>query len=224
MPCASPHSEGRATRGVSKNAPVGAAGPAAVLRDAPSALLWTRRGMAGSDPWMQIALRGGRRYHRGLARARSADDRLLDLHHEEEDHAAEDEPRPDAKWQRLGLEHGLQRRRVGVEELEHNDRADAHRQIAIAEMGHWRQRRVDLEPAVQEIKDLPDDQSVDGGGARARVGRALRLYPEERPKREGERQRADEDDAPDAEGVEDLTIDHARRPQHHVKLVRLERD
>ncbi len=49
-----PHSEGRATRGVSKNGPVGAAGPRAVLRDAPSALLRTRRRLAGAYAWMQM--------------------------------------------------------------------------------------------------------------------------------------------------------------------------
>ena len=41
--CSSPHSEGRAKRGVSKNGPVSATAPRAVLRDAPSALLRTRR-------------------------------------------------------------------------------------------------------------------------------------------------------------------------------------
>src|SRR5277367_2386121 len=47
------------------------------------------------------------RFGRGLARTHRADDRLLGLDDEEEDEAAKEEPRPDAKRHALGLEQGL---------------------------------------------------------------------------------------------------------------------
>ena len=125
--------------------------------------------------------RGRCRFGRGFTRTHGADDRLLGLDDEEEDEAAEEEPRPDAKRHALGLEQGLQRRRVGVEKLQDHDRADPSREIWVPEMRHRRQRRFDLEPAVQEIEDLADHQRIDRDRARERVGSILRFHPEERP-------------------------------------------
>ena len=139
------------------------------------------------------------------------------LDDEEEDQARQRQPRPDAKRHRLGLEHGLQRRRVGVEELQHDDRADPHRQIAVAEMGHRRQRRVDLEPAVQQIKDLTDADALTA---------AVRASGSDAPcdfiQKNAQSVRTSSN-APTKttrhtpKAVEDRTIDHARRPQHHVE-------
>src|SRR5580692_6521215 len=114
LPLLIPHSEGRAARGVSTNGPVGAAGPSG-----PSFETRLRRSSArgrvcqsdcsrarrrGQRPRLQS--RHGR-LDRRFARTHPADDRLLDLHHEEEDQAAKDEPRPHAERQRLGFEHVL---------------------------------------------------------------------------------------------------------------------
>ena len=71
---------------------------------------------------------------RGAPGSKRADNRLFDLHDEEEYQAPEKEPWPNVKWHGLGLKQTLQRRRVGIKQLQDRDRADARRQVLVAEM------------------------------------------------------------------------------------------
>ena len=119
----------------------------------------------------------------------------------------------------------LQRRRVGEQQLQDHDRADAERQVLVAEMRLERQRRVQQVAAVQQIEDLADRDRVD----RDRPGELRPTRPATSSRRtptecKREQRQADEDDAPDPEAGQDRTVDRARRPLHDVELVRLEGD
>ena len=88
--------------------------------------------------------------------APGANDELLRLHDEEEHQAAQEQPGPNPKRDGFVLEESLQRRRVGEQQLQDHDRADAERQILVAEMRLQGQRRVQQVAAVEQVEDLAD--------------------------------------------------------------------
>src|SRR5215467_82967 len=89
------------------------------------------------DEDMREAAASSSRLQRGdrsVQGARRTDDELLRLHNEEEHQSTQEKPRPDPKRDRLVVEQSLQRRRISEQELQHYDRADAERQVLVAEM------------------------------------------------------------------------------------------
>ena len=157
-------------------------------------------------------------------RRRRADDDLFRLHDEEKDKPARDEPWPDAKRDRLVAEHRLERPGVGEQQLQDDDREDAVGQIFVAQMRFQRQRRVDEVAAVQQVEDLSDRDRIDCDRPGELVRGAFGLHPEECEQRVDQKRKTDEDDAPDAEAGHDGAVHRARRPLHHVDLMRFEAD
>src|SRR5262249_15357687 len=81
------------------------------------------------------------------------------------------QPRPDPERDRFIVKQTLQRRRIGKQNLQDNDRSDTERQVLVAKMSLERKRRVEQVTAVQQIKHLANRKKLDRGRT-GRYGRA----------------------------------------------------
>ena len=71
---------------------------------------------------------------------------------EEEHHAARDQQRPDPQRNGFIVEQPLERRRVGEQQLQRDDRADAERKLAVAQVRFRGQRGVEQVAAVEQVE------------------------------------------------------------------------
>src|SRR5262245_42266464 len=110
------------------------------------------RNIRGSSNRRDISRPGFCRGHRGPEGWVRAADQRLGLDDKDEDEATEEEPWPDPERNRLVVEQGLEGRRIGEQELQDHGRADAERQIPIAEVRLERERRVEEKAAVQQVE------------------------------------------------------------------------
>src|SRR5262249_20090694 len=94
-------------------------------------------------------------------RTEYAKDQVFRLHHDEEQEAPEHQPQPVQQLHICGAEQLLQRRRVSEQHLQDHDRADAQRQIRVAEMRLERQRGVEQVATVEQVEDLTDGNGID---------------------------------------------------------------